>query len=248
MRVAAKSDPGLVRPRNEDDCSFGALQGGAVWAALCDGMGGAAGGSVASQLAVRCIGDVIQKEYHPEIRAAEIHALLRGAVLRANSTVYLLSQNNRELAGMGTTAVAVLATAEMVHICHAGDSRCYLFSADTCKRLTKDHSVVQLMVDSGQITQEEAALHPRKNLITRAVGVDETISTELRDTVFPHGARLLLCSDGLTNMVEDARLHTLCARDLPLQTIADDLVDAANTAGGTDNITVVLIENSADGA
>ena len=242
MRIAARTDVGQMRAVNEDCYSVGELPGGFVWAVICDGMGGAVGGDVASQSAVRLISEAITSSFQEHMSSRSVKNLLVNALDNANTRVFDLGQANEDLTGMGTTVVAAIVTGDRVYIAHAGDSRAYLFSAGEMMQLTKDHSVVQAMVDTGQLTQAEANVHPRKNLITRVLGVEETLEVDYCEEEFRPGSVLLLCTDGLTNCV-DMEQVPLMLRTTGFANLAQDLVDLANRNGGTDNITVAAVAN-----
>lgn len=242
MRVAAKTDTGQIRQRNEDCYSVGELPNGMVWAVICDGMGGAAGGNIASQTAVKLIAESITASYQEQMSSRSIRNLLIAAVDNANTRVYDLSVANESLNGMGTTVVAALVAQRKVYIAHAGDSRAYLFAEGHLIQMTRDHSVVQAMLDSGQITEMEAQYHPRKNLITRVLGVSETLEVDYCEEEFAPEDVLLICTDGLTNAVEREQIQ----RTMQLagfSSCAEALVALANENGGPDNITVVAIAN-----
>ena len=242
MRVAAKTDAGRIRPANEDCYCVGELPGGVAWAVICDGMGGAAGGNIASQTAANCVSDMIVSAYQEQMGSRSIKRLLAAALDNANLRVYDLSLANESLMGMGTTVVAALVADGAVHIAHAGDSRAYIYDGGELTQLTKDHSVVQEMVDIGQITEDEAKIHPRKNLITRALGVGETLDIDYCEEELPPGGMLLVCTDGLTNAVELDEIAKILHRH-SFADCAEMLVRRANENGGPDNITVVLVES-----
>ena len=241
MRIAAKTDAGQVRPLNEDSYSVGELPGGFVWAVICDGMGGAAGGDVASRSAVRLISEAVTSSFQEHMSSRSIKNLLMTALDNANTRVFDLAEANESLMGMGTTVVAAIVNGRRACIAHAGDSRAYLLAGAEPMQLTKDHSVVQVMVDNGQITEDEVRHHPRKNLITRVLGVAETLEADYCEEELPPGSTLLLCTDGLTNCVEPDEFPALLERS-GFAAFADDLVALANERGGQDNITVVAIE------
>ena len=241
MRIAAKTDVGQVRLLNEDCYSVGELPGGFVWAVICDGMGGAAGGDVASRSAVQLISEAVTSSFQEHMSSRSIKNLLVTALDNANTRVFDLAQANESLMGMGTTVVAAIVNGRRACIAHAGDSRAYLLSGGEPMQLTKDHSVVQVMVDNGQITEDEARHHPRKNLITRVLGVAETLEADYCEEELPPGGVLLLCTDGLTNCVDPDEFPALLAQS-GFADFADDLVSLANARGGQDNITVVAIE------
>jgi len=241
MRIAAKTDAGQVRLLNEDCFSVGELPGGFVWAVICDGMGGAVGGDIASRSAVQRISETVTSSFQEHMSSRSIKNLLVAALDNANTYVFDLAEANESLAGMGTTVVAAIVNGRRACVAHAGDSRAYLLSGTEPLQLTKDHSVVQMMVETGQITEDEAKHHPRKNLITRVLGVAETLEADYCEEEVPPGSVLLLCTDGLTNCVEPDEIPMLLAQS-GFASLADDLVALANERGGQDNITVVAIE------
>ena len=242
MRLSAKTDVGQIRAHNEDCYSAGELADGGVWAVICDGMGGAAGGSVASRTAVEFIAEALCASYQEHMPDRSVKRLLVSALDNANAKVYDLARDDPSLNGMGTTVVAAIAAENRVHIAHAGDSRAYLYNGGALLQLTKDHSVVQAMVDTGQLTQDQAKVHPRKNLITRALGVNETLEVDYCKEEFRPGSILLLCTDGLTNCVDPDEMPAALAR-AGFANLAQELVRMANENGGLDNITVVAVAN-----
>lgn len=241
MKTVSKTDIGLVRSSNQDACGCGLLPDGA-WMVVCDGMGGANGGNVASEIALSCMEDQISSEYEEGIASDSIRNLLTAAAYTANTRIYDRAQNDPELSGMGTTLVAVIVTRGKVHIVHAGDSRAYQISASGVRQLTMDHSMVQEMLNRGDITEEEAQYHPHKNIITRALGVQEMIDTDYTELSFGKEDTILACSDGLSNYIHAEQIYQY-AQAYQGQELADALVQAALAGGGGDNITVALIEN-----
>ena len=239
MKLAGKTDVGRVRQENQDDYRAGELPGGAVWALVCDGMGGAKGGREASQGACNVIENFFQEQY-AQCGAGQEEPFLKKALLYANRFVFQKAAHEEALAGMGTTAVCALVRSGNVYLCHAGDSRAYLIRDGTLTQLTHDHSYVQELVDCGTITEEEAEHHPQKNIITKALGVDYRLEPEFTAAKLKREDRLLLCTDGLTNMVPVEEMEQLLAQgtfyDLP-----DRLIEAANAHGGSDNITALLL-------
>ncbi len=243
MRIIGKTDVGKVRKSNQDDYAHGLLSNGAAWAVVCDGMGGANGGSVASSMAVKIISGHIGA-YAGPFTEKDVRALLLSALADANAQVYARAQKEVSLYGMGTTVVACVATADSLFVAHAGDSRAYLVGEKEAVQLTRDHSVVQEMVESGKLTEEEAKNHPNRNLITRALGVESELEVDFTARDFPQGTAVLICSDGLTNLVEsDAFVKAMHEN---VEHAAENLTALANKEGGTDNITVVMIVNSSD--
>ena len=177
MKLAGKTDVGRVRQENQDDYRAGELPGGAVWALVCDGMGGAKGGREASQGACNVIENFFQEQY-AQCGAGQEEPFLKKALLYANRFVFQKAAHEEALAGMGTTAVCALVRSGNVYLCHAGDSRAYLIRDGKLTQLTHDHSYVQELVDCGTITEEEAEHHPQKNIITKALGVDYRLEPE----------------------------------------------------------------------
>lgn len=240
MKIVAKTDKGLVRENNQDAYAVGELPGEVAWAVVCDGMGGAAGGNIASALAVKVISEKITSAYNERMRDASIKNLLDSAIAAANIEVYDLAYSRSDLNGMGTTVVAVIVRDNVAYIAHAGDSRAYLVSKDDVKQITVDHSLVQNLVDRGEITPEEAERHPKKNLITRALGVDKRIDVDFSEVDLYENETLILCTDGLSNCVNNREISE-DIQDGQYYAFADRLVKRANKNGGNDNITVVAI-------
>jgi protein phosphatase len=240
LRILGSTDIGKVRKTNQDDYASGILPGGAAWVVVCDGMGGTNGGSVASTTAVRLITDSIIQGYTGDNSPPVIKELLISSVNTANKGVYDLSRSDEELNGMGTTVVAGIVTDEFIHIAHAGDSRAYILSESNIAQLTRDHSIVQEMVESGDLTPEEAKTHPQKNIITRALGIEQTLDIDYREAALEDGQALLLCTDGLSNCV-DEQVVLKTARECGFESCPKNLIDIANENGGIDNITVVVI-------
>lgn len=239
MKIAAKSDIGKVRESNQDAYATGEMPNGVAWAVVCDGMGGAAGGNVASETAVKIISEQITSAYRASMRSKSIKNLLVSAISAANISVFDLAQANAKLAGMGTTVVCALVTDGVAYIAHAGDSRAYLLHTELLQ-LTRDHSVVQEMVDTGRITPEDAKSHPSKNIITRALGVLPEIRVDFCEQAMENADVLLLCTDGLTNFVENAEILQL-AKNGADKNLPELLVEKALENGGGDNVTAVTI-------
>lgn len=240
MRIVAKTDIGRVRESNQDSYAAGELPGGVAWAVVCDGMGGAAGGSVASSTAVKMISQQINAQYRDGMSGNSIKNMLVSAVTAANVSIFDLASANPELHGMGTTVVAAVLSDQMIRIVHAGDSRAYKVSPKGIVKMTRDHSIVQELVETGKLTPNEAKAHPRKNIITRALGVDEAVDIDFcEDRMEPEDV-LLLCTDGLTNYLETDEIFQITQTSGYYES-AQQMVDLANQHGGGDNITVVAI-------
>lgn len=242
LRVFSKSDIGLVRKSNEDACKSGILPDGAAWAVVCDGMGGVSGGDVASSIAVDRISERIVAGYVPGFSGEEIRSLITSAVLNANGAVHDRAGADETLSGMGTTVVVAVVSEGVARVVHAGDSRAYLITQDGIRQLTTDHSIVQEMVDKGDLTAQEARKHPQKNIITRALGVESFIQVDYSESAFPEKGRLLICTDGLTNYLDEEQILSL-ARESDAEELTGRLVSLAKEAGGSDNITVTVVEN-----
>ena len=241
MKITGKTDKGIVRADNQDCYAAGELSGGAAWAVVCDGMGGAAGGNIASAVAVKTIAKAIEDCYRSGMKPQSILNMLESAVHRANACLLDMAQQDISLYGMGTTCVAVLIVDSTAFIAHVGDSRVYSIAPDgSFRQLTRDHSYVQDLVDLGSITQDEARTYPGKNIITRAVGVDDDIRVDFSEEPLRENDVLLLCTDGLTNFVTDEEIAGIILNSDP-QEYAEKLVQAANDNGGGDNITAVTI-------
>ena len=239
MIISKRTDVGMVRSMNQDACAGGEFPDGMAWAVVCDGMGGASSGDVASSTAVRIISERIQASYREGMTANSIRSVLFSAIEAANAVVFEMSCSNPAFEGMGTTVVAAIIQNGAAYIAHAGDSRAYRITPESIAQLTRDHSMVQAMVDRGQLTPLEAKDHPRKNIITRALGVDSGILIDFCEEPFDKEDYLLICTDGLTNAVEDEDIFR-AVRESGAE-CTDRLVDLANKNGGRDNITVVTI-------
>lgn len=240
MNIHSKTDKGLVRNDNQDYCLSGKMCDGAVWAVVCDGMGGANGGHTASTTACEYIAREMKNLYSSDFTNEELYALLTNIVSGANLEVYNLAQKNIELIGMGTTCECVFLRDNILHIVHIGDSRTYLVRNQKAYQLTKDHSLVQEMVSRGEITEDEALVHPNKNFITRAIGVKNTIKVDYTQYEYKPGDIVIICTDGLTNCVSKEEIAEVVNNN-PKNQITDKLVEEAKFGGGTDNITVITI-------
>ena len=239
MQIFSKTDRGRVRTDNQDAYFAGKITDGSVFAVVCDGMGGANAGNVASELAVRHISEYVIRSYRDGMNMTDTEKTLKNAIVSANISLYDKAVNNAELAGMGTTAVAAFVKDGTAVIAHVGDSRIYLVNGEI-KQLTRDHSVVQSLIESGKITPEDAKVHPRKNVITRALGAEENVAVDSDCLNLSNGDTLLLCSDGLTNFLDDKDILTVFHNN-DISAVAERLVEEANKNGGGDNITVVTV-------
>ena len=239
LQIFSKTDRGRVRTDNQDAYFAGKITDDSVFAVVCDGMGGANAGNVASELAVRHISEYVIRSYRDGMDMTDTEKTLKNAIVSANISLYDKAVNNAELAGMGTTAVAAFVKDGTAVIAHVGDSRIYLVNGEI-KQLTRDHSVVQSLIESGKITPEDAKVHPRKNVITRALGAEEDVAVDSDCINLSDGDTLLLCSDGLTNFLDDKDILTVFQNN-DISAVAERLVETANENGGGDNITVVTV-------
>lgn len=230
----ARSDVGLVREHNED--SF--LLRTPLFA-ICDGMGGHAAGEVASSIAVKVIGE--------EAPNTADDVLLGAAIEAANQAVIEAPQKGIGKPGMGSTASAIFIEGNQMAVAHVGDSRIYLLHHGTLVRVTHDHSYVEELVDSGQITADEARNHPSRSVVTRALGSDPEMYADHFTLEVSDGDRIILCSDGLSSMILDDEIESIAVSNITPQNAADSLVSAALTAGGADNITVIVVDILDDG-
>lgn len=247
MQISYSWDTGLIRKLNEDSIfstSFelqthtGPVQAGLF--AVADGMGGHNAGEIASDLAIRtfcavCLSGLLKPG------PAEILPIMASAFAKANSDV-LEAANDRSLQGMGTTLTAAVISGHDLYIAHIGDSRCYIINSRETLQVTKDHSVVQQMVEAGMITQEKARVHPRRNEITRVLGYGQENSPDLIHVRLYAGDNILLCSDGLCSVLTDEKIAASVLGAANIQQACKDLNDQANLAGGPDNISIVIVQ------
>lgn len=241
MTAYGTSDRGCRRPTNQDAYALSMREEeGIAVIAVCDGMGGANAGNVASRFALDTFMERIQEQVTARMSREGIERALRDAADAANETVFRLSTRQPEFAGMGTTLVAGVITKEKAMLLNIGDSRAYEIDAKNIMQLTEDHSYVNEMIRQGKLRAEDARTHPNRNLITRAVGVDPRVEADVYEVDLREGEVLLLCSDGLNSMVEDAQIGEIIRRSGDLETAGQALVEAARLCGGADNITVVL--------
>lgn len=244
MKLFGVTDIGCHRKDNQDSYACRQLDEQAAVLVVCDGMGGAQAGSVASTVAVEAFIAAVEEEFKngasddPEWW----EAVLVSACEKANRQVFELALTSTEYQGMGTTLVAALALPGESYVVNVGDSRCYLIENGMIQQVTVDHSLVQLLVDRGEITAAEARVHPKKNLITRALGVDRTVACDLLRVETGPGSRLLLCSDGLTNVLTDQVLLQKASEETDLERLCRSLLHMTLEQGAPDNVTVVLAQ------
>lgn len=237
MQHAKISDVGKVRELNEDNVFFFDSEL-FPYGIVADGMGGHAAGEVASEMLVDIVTNHLASRLEESFDYVEVGEQIRRAILSANGIIYNYSKKHYKVMGMGTTAtVAMIYQGKLITV-HVGDSRAYIIKDDTITQLTKDHSYVQELVARGEITPEEAKNHPKKNFITRAIGVDDFIKVDVSIKNY-EGGTVLMCSDGLTNFVEDNEIKEYIQNSDDLQSSIQALVDLANERGGKDNITIL---------
>jgi len=235
LRHGAVTDVGRMRKNNQDRyLSMGRL------AAVADGMGGHRAGEVASQIAIEELKALQQAG--PWASEAAVGEALRAAFLQANRRIREMSAGDRDLEGMGTTLVALLEHGDSVHLANVGDSRAYLLRHGELSQVTVDHSLVQELVDEGRLRPEEAGRHPQRSIITRALGVDAEVEVDLFTYKLQPGDRLLLCTDGLSGVVDETRIRNVLLRVPDPQHAAEQLVEMANESGGPDNITAIVLD------
>ena len=239
MKIYSKIDKGIVRNSNQDAYFAGEISQEVTFAVVCDGMGGAKAGNVASTAAVKSISEYIANSYRSNMSLDDITKMLRNAIISANIEIYDMAAQNEQLQGMGTTVVAAVVRGGNAVVANVGDSRVYLVD-DNITQLTTDHSIVQTLIESGKITAEDAKVHPRKNVITRALGAESDVAVDIAEYNLYENNTLLLCTDGLTNFVsEEDIFKTFKENDISV--VSEKLVELANQGGGGDNITAVTL-------
>ena len=236
------TDPGCVRTQNQDAYQIEQLDRNTLLCVLCDGMGGAKSGNIASSLAVDVFVQEIKRTYHGSMDKEKVNQMLRSAVKLANFTVYDQAAQFEEFSGMGTTLAAVLVRGKEATVVNVGDSRVYAVDKNGIYQLTRDHSLVQMMVERGDLSPEMARSYPGKNFITRAVGTETVAECDLFHHKLERGDCLLLCSDGLSNMMDDQEILFEVVHGVSKQQCCQRLLDIAKNRGAPDNVTSVLIQ------
>ncbi len=240
MMIYGKTDIGRHRSSNQDEFAYSILNERVCFGLVCDGMGGENGGQIASTTAAQTIYELLHAHLTAELTEEQVKAVLVQAVSQANEAVYRRSLQEPEYSGMGTTAVVAVVLDGKGYVVHVGDSRAYRFKAGELNQITKDHSLVQSLVDQGKITQEQAKNHPQKNMITRAVGVTGKVDIDFVSLGDLGSGSILLCSDGLSGLCEQSEMEEILLQTPPNQ-VCETLVEQANRNGGFDNITVVYV-------
>lgn len=241
MQSWGLTDPGNVRKQNQDAYRIEQLDRSTLLCVVCDGMGGAKSGNIASTLAVEVFVEEVRRCWKPSLDAEKIDQMLRGAVKLANFTVYDQAAQFAEFDGMGTTLVAAFVRGKKATIVNVGDSRAYGIDRNGIRQITKDHSLVQLMVDRGDLTPEVAKTYPGKNYITRAIGTEPMVMCDIFHREVSRGDFLLLCSDGLSNLMDDQEILFEVVHGVNKQHCCKRLLNIAKNRGAPDNVTSVLV-------
>lgn len=246
--MVQRTDVGKVRDTNEDSIGLFPLSNGLVLAVVADGLGGHDAGEVASLEAIK-IFEKESKKLSADFSAKERGDYLSLIIGKANEKVYKLAQKklkaDKNGKGMGTTIVAALVDSEQIVVAHVGDSRAYLLHNDGLYQMTEDHTFVNFLIKNGQLTEEEAYTHPKRSVLTRAVGSNQEVDVDISDNQWRNDDIILLCSDGLTTMISDRDIGlVLSSTSMSLEEKADRLMELALDAGGTDNISLILLQNT----
>lgn len=241
MQSWGLTDPGCVRKQNQDAYRMEQLDKSSLLCVVCDGMGGAKSGNIASTLAVEVFVEEVRRCWKPLMDQEKIDQTLRSAAKLANFTVYDQSAQFEEFDGMGTTLVAALVRGKKATVINVGDSRAYGVNRSGISQITKDHSLVQLMVDRGELTPEMAKTYPGKNFITRAIGTEPVVMCDIFHWDVSRGDYLLLCSDGLSNVMDDQEILFEIVHGVNKQHCCKRLLNIAKNRGAPDNVTSVLV-------
>ena len=240
MQYWGLTDPGCVRSQNQDAYQMEQLDRNSLLCVVCDGMGGAKSGNVASTLAIDVFVQEVCRTWKSGMDTEKIDQMLDAAVKLANFTVYDQAQQFEEFRGMGTTLVAAVIQNKTVTVVNVGDSRAYSVTRDGIRQLTVDHSLVQMMVQRGELTPEQAKTYPGKNFITRAIGTESVVEGDLYHLDVERGDSVLLCSDGLSNVVDDQEILFEVVHGVNKQYCCQHLLEIAKNRGAPDNVTCVM--------
>ena len=241
MQYWSLTDPGVARTQNQDTCQIEHLDRNTLLCVVCDGMGGAKSGNVASTLAAEVFIQEVKRSWTGDIDPERLEQMLSAAVKLTNFTVYDQAQQFEDFNGMGTTLVALLIHGKKATVVNVGDSRAYLVDGNGINQITTDHSLVQMMIARGELTPERAKHYPGKNLITRAIGTEPQVICDIFHRKVEKGASFLLCTDGLSNLMDDQEIlfEVVYGQDKAL--CCERLVDIAKKLGAPDNVTCVLV-------
>ena len=241
MQSWGLTDPGCVRKQNQDAYLNEQLDRNTLLCVVCDGMGGAKSGNIASSLAAEVFVEEVKRSWKPKMDQNKIDQMLQSAVKLANFTVFDQAAQFEEFDGMGTTLVAALIRGRKATVINVGDSRAYGINRNGIHQITKDHSLVQMMVERGDLKPELAKSYPGKNLITRAIGTETFVMSDIFHQDVAKGDYLLLCSDGLSNMMDDQEILFEVVHGVNKQQCCKRLLDIAKNRGAPDNVTSVLV-------
>ena len=242
MQYWGISDPGCVRTQNQDSYQIEVLDKNTLLCVVCDGMGGAKSGNVASTLAADVFTQEIKRMWTPDMDPEKQDQMLRNAVKLANFTVYDQAKQFEEFEGMGTTLVAVLLQGKTATVVNVGDSRAYVLNDEGIRQLTTDHSLVQMMIRHGELTPEQAKRYPGKNLITRAIGTEAVVECDIFHNRTQKGECFLLCTDGLSNMLDEQEILFEVVHGANKKSTCQRLLEIAKNRGAPDNVTCILIQ------
>ncbi|GAB5052346.1 Stp1/IreP family PP2C-type Ser/Thr phosphatase [Pediococcus ethanolidurans] len=240
MKYAFQSDIGNHRDENQDYVGVFKNKKDVLFSIVADGIGGRQGGDVASEMAVSHLGFLFQNTEFMDVTNAV--RWLQTEVTQENDEILETSQKYSDLNGMGTTIVVTIILKNQFIVAHLGDSRCYLFKRNELKQLTSDHSLVNELIKKGELSPEEARTHPQKNIITKTLGISTNSDIDVHTYVWQKNDQILLCTDGLTNMVTDQTIANVLESSISLEEKCLKLIEFANQAGGRDNVTVLLIQ------
>lgn len=242
LKIIGETHPGRVRSMNQDMFSYGLFGDNCGYAVVCDGMGGAQAGDVASKVACDMVSAFLSRDLRPELSASSVKGILLSAASAANAKVYNMAKEKLEYSGMGTTLVVAVWMESELHVISIGDSRLYLVDqkGSQVTQVTRDHTVTQYMVELGELSPEEALTHERRHQLTRVLGVSDSLDVDYQLLELELGQRVLLCTDGLSNYAGEDVLPKLVKKAVRGST-TKFLVDYANNRGGSDNITAVIL-------
>ncbi len=241
MQFWGLTDPGCVRKQNQDSYHIERLDRNSLLCIVCDGMGGAKSGNIASSLAVDVFIQEVRRSWNSNMDSEKLDQMLRGAVKLANFTVYDQASQFAEFDGMGTTLVALVIRGRKATIVNVGDSRAYGINSEGIRQITTDHSLVQLMVERGELTAAMARNYPGKNLITRAIGTEPTVQCDIFHQEAKKGDFFFLCSDGMSNMMEEQEILFEIVHGVKKEFCCQRLLNIAKNRGAPDNVTAVLV-------
>ncbi len=241
MNFYSKTDIGKVRISNQDAVNTRSINENLAWSLVCDGMGGSKGGDIASTMAVEEISNYINENLNEQFDFKNVKELMYNAIQDANLKIFQKASSSKSLKNMGTTVVLCIIKDDVLHIMYAGDSRVYLISDKKIRQVSTDHSIVQEMVDHGEITIQDAKNHPQKHIITRALGVIKDIKLDYIKVDLNKEDIVLMCTDGLTNELDDKEICKICLEN-SISLVPEKLIKKANKHGGNDNITVSAVK------